>query len=241
MIGSDRSPPGRTRIDKASHPEDEQHVSGEFGVLSLGVRNDAGVAFGDDGDRIPLSLDAVGRLRAIIFGDIAHDAVDSGNPIKIGGKAGDYGDVPAAVADLDRVNALFDRYGCQHVIPQHPDPLTKEFTVTDSDGAQTDLVLLTVGAGSGIVVTGCAAVCNEANTVSVGVRVGFSTSTLSARAKTGISGIVLSHGGIAPGSGYPREQIFVPGANNEELRMACDDPVGGDITVLVTYYLVSVT
>jgi len=42
-------------------------------------------------------------------GDVAHDAVDSGNPVKIGGKAVDATSLPAAVAALDRMDASFDK------------------------------------------------------------------------------------------------------------------------------------
>lgn len=43
-----------------------------------------------------------------IAGDLAHDAVDSGNPVKIGGKATLN---PTPVAGADRTDALFDTYG----------------------------------------------------------------------------------------------------------------------------------
>lgn len=44
-----------------------------------------------------------------IQGTVSHDAVDSGNPVKIGGKA--VTGSPSAVADGDRVDALFDELG----------------------------------------------------------------------------------------------------------------------------------
>lgn len=46
-----------------------------------------------------------------ITGDIAHDAVDAGRPVKIGGKAADPASLPPDVAAGDRVNALFDLKG----------------------------------------------------------------------------------------------------------------------------------
>lgn len=52
-------------------------------------------------------------LAVAAVGNVAHDAVDSGNPAKIGGKAAT--GVPTAVADADRVNAWFDEYGRQVV------------------------------------------------------------------------------------------------------------------------------
>lgn len=44
-----------------------------------------------------------------ILGDVAHDAVDSGNPLKVGGYANS--SLPTAVAVGDRVNGLFDTRG----------------------------------------------------------------------------------------------------------------------------------
>lgn len=44
-----------------------------------------------------------------VVGTVAHDAADSGAPIKIGGKAAS--SVPAAVSASDRVDAYFDQYG----------------------------------------------------------------------------------------------------------------------------------
>jgi len=46
---------------------------------------------------------------ASVSGDVAHDAVDAGEPIKTGGKARTAR--PAAVSDGDRVNAYYNEYG----------------------------------------------------------------------------------------------------------------------------------
>lgn len=54
-------------------------------------------------------------LSSVVAGDIAHDAADSGNPAKIGGKA--VSAEPTAVTANDRVNAIFDLVGKQIVIP----------------------------------------------------------------------------------------------------------------------------
>lgn len=58
---------------------------------------------------------ASGYLSSVVAGDIAHDAVDSGNPAKIGGyaKAAAPTDV---TADGDRVNAWFLRNGAQAAV-----------------------------------------------------------------------------------------------------------------------------
>lgn len=49
----------------------------------------------------------------IITGNVAHDAADSGNPIKIGGKASIL--PPTSVATGDRVDAWFDEKGSMYV------------------------------------------------------------------------------------------------------------------------------
>lgn len=99
-----------TEVVKA---EDAAHVSGDKGYMLLAVRQDAAVALaGADGDYIPLIVDAQGRLHItpqVSAGDVAHDAADSGSPIKIGGKAAT--SAPSAVSAGDRVNAYFDANG----------------------------------------------------------------------------------------------------------------------------------
>lgn len=48
---------------------------------------------------------------ASVSGDVAHDGVDAGEPVKIGGKAFDPGTPQTAVVANDRVNAMFDLNG----------------------------------------------------------------------------------------------------------------------------------
>lgn len=57
-------------------------------------------------------------VTATSVGNVAHDAADSGNPVKVGGKAETT--VPAAVADGDRVDAWFDEYGRLVVLADSP-------------------------------------------------------------------------------------------------------------------------
>ncbi len=57
-----------------------------------------------------------GGIAADIEGNVAHDAVDSGKPVKIGGKA--HTSAPSVVADGDRVNAYFDEYGRLHTVDE---------------------------------------------------------------------------------------------------------------------------
>lgn len=59
---------------------------------------------------------------ASVSGDVAHDTVDAGEPVKIGMKAYELdGTAPqTAVAEADRVNAISDLVGRQYVATEHP-------------------------------------------------------------------------------------------------------------------------
>lgn len=60
---------------------------------------------------VKISDTASGSSAPQFQGNIAHDAVDSGNPVKVGGKATDPTSMPTAVASGDRVNAAYDLSG----------------------------------------------------------------------------------------------------------------------------------
>jgi hypothetical protein len=62
---------------------------------------------GGDGASVPVE----GEMP--VGGDVAHDAADSGNPVKIGGKASSLNGTPVALND--RVDAAFDTFGAQVV------------------------------------------------------------------------------------------------------------------------------
>lgn len=76
-------------LESISHAEDAAHVSGDAGVMSLAVRNDAGTALSADGDYTPLSTDATGALRTtttINFpGDYAEDSAHVSGDVGIFG------------------------------------------------------------------------------------------------------------------------------------------------------------
>jgi hypothetical protein len=86
--------------------EDDAHASLDYGVQVLAVRRDAAaVSSGADGDYSTFNVDANGNLYVLASlataqtlatvttvstltgGGIAHDSVDSGNPVKVGAKA----------------------------------------------------------------------------------------------------------------------------------------------------------
>ena len=100
----------------ATEIEDGASGDGDRGMKLLAVRQDSPATTSDtDGDYELLKMSA-GRLwgSSQVYGAVAHDAADSGNPIKVGGIAKTSNQ--AAVADADRVNAMFDKMGRQTVV-----------------------------------------------------------------------------------------------------------------------------
>ncbi len=100
--------------------KDAAHVSGDLGIQILGVRKDTAVALGADGDYAPLQFDSTGKLwvnaaAGSTAGDVAHDSADSGNPVKVGGKA--VSAEPAVVTAADRANFYTDLVGKLIVLP----------------------------------------------------------------------------------------------------------------------------
>lgn len=177
---------------------------------------------------------------ACINGTTAHDAADEGNPVKVGGKAVAHGSNPTAVAAADRTDWYFNRAGVPFVIGGHPNIITRSHLVADSDGAQTDAALVTVGAGSKIVVTRLTVICDNANTGDCRVAIGFGTANVPTAALAGVNGMLLDaslDGGagvtIGDGSG-----ILGVGADNEDLRLTCSDPAGGNIRISYSYFTI---
>lgn len=74
-----------------------------------------------------------------VNGGVAHDAVDTGNPVKLGGKASTT--IPTAVATGDRVNAYFDDRGRL---------ITKDDTLNSAIGAIGDAAVINGGTGSAL-------------------------------------------------------------------------------------------
>lgn len=75
---------------------------------------------------------------ASVSGDVAHDAVDAGEPLKIGGKA--VTSIPTAVSANDRVNAQFDIYGKQVVIEGLREMKGSQITTITSSTSETTVV-----------------------------------------------------------------------------------------------------
>lgn len=124
---------GATNLGKA---EDAAHASGDVGVFALGVANEAQTSLAADGDYIAQATDTKGNR--LVIGNLAHDAVDAGAPVKIGFKA--LAAQPAAVSAADRVNAMADIYGRQITMNSLREMKGNQKTTITSSTSETTIV-----------------------------------------------------------------------------------------------------
>lgn len=199
------------------------------GTLSVGVIDETGVA----------AVDALA-----VGGGTAHDAVDSGNPIKVGGVAVSGSATPTSVASGDRTRFISNQHGIPYSIAGHPNLITREFDF--GTAAQTDLNLAAavVAADERIYVTRFEALCDNANTVAVAARAGFGTANVPTASAAGVSGMIASHPGIAAGSGIicgNGSGIIAVGGAGEEPRLTSSAATSGNLHVIISYFLIDET
>lgn len=217
----------------ATYAEDDTGYGDGIGnsILSVALRLYNGASY----DRLRGDTTGVNTQ-----GNVAHDAADAGNPVKIGAKAVDLGANPTAVAASDRTNLLASRAGQLFTIGGHPNILSQNLQITDADGAQTDTAIITAAANVAIVVTAIEVTADNGNSVDVSVRIGFGTANTPA---ADAAKVLLFHPGIAAGSGVIKGNgggIIGIGASDEDLRLTCEDPVNGSVSITVTYYTVAI-
>ncbi len=179
-------------------------------------------------------------LSSVVAGDKAHDAVDAGNPMKVGMRALAHGTNPTAVTAADRTDWLANRAGIPWVIGGHPNIITRSHIIAAADGAQTDAALLTISTGAKIVITQISATMDAANSGNTAVKIGFGTSTIPAASLSGTAAILLE-GSWAGGGGHQKGNgagIIGIGADNEDLRITCGSPTAGNIRVTYSYYTI---
>jgi len=174
-----------------------------------------------------------------VTGDVANDAVDSGNPVKIGGYAGDYND-SSEVAEGDRVRALYDRTGVQFVIGGHSNVQRKVFL---ADDANTNVDMLGAVTGTGYVITSYQIVPSSDMTAT-NIRIGFGASTTPAAPTNGtsVADLLFSNSSVVAGESFREGDgsgIIAMGQAGEELRITNTAPGTGNFTVNITYFTIS--
>jgi hypothetical protein len=137
------------------------------------------------------------------------------------------------VAAGDRSDLYCDRHGSLFVLGGHPDMITQRLNYS---AAQTDVAIITVSAGTKIVVTSITVLAANANTAFPEVIIGFGATTTPTT-----TGVVATHPGTPAGGGV-REgdggSIIGVGADGEDLRITSGAATGGSISVVVKYFTV---
>lgn len=110
----------------------------EATALRVTIASDSTGVLSVDDNGGALTVDNAGTFAVQSSGSVAHDAADSGNPVKVGGKARTTN--PTAVADADRVDATFDDLGRQVVVlSQVRDLVTHQHTQIASSSSETTI------------------------------------------------------------------------------------------------------
>ena len=138
---------GTANSGDAADPADE-------GAVVLAIRDDALAGIGSpiaDGDYTGIRVDSEGKLwvASVSTGNVANDAADSGNPVKIGAHASNSIETETQVANSDRVDIKADLNG---VLLGRPHTTLEEIIserVSNTDGASTAFTNFAAG-GSGV-------------------------------------------------------------------------------------------
>lgn len=177
-------------------------------------------------------------------GDVAHDTADAGNPVKIGGVAVSGSASPTSVAAGDRTRAIFNQHGMQYTMAGHPNLITREYDFGTAAQTDVNLAAAAVAADERVYVTRIEVLCDNANTVAVSARVGFGAANVPTASATGVSGMIASHPGIAPGSGIicgNGAGIIAVGGAGEEPRITTTAATSGNTHVIISYFLIDET
>jgi hypothetical protein len=138
--------------------------------------------------------------------------------------------------------------GSLSTIGGHPNTITRTAYISDATGAQTDASIVgTISSGTRLAVTSATVTVDYQtagpNGSGVAVKLGFGASTLPADSATGANGILIDHKGVPGGGGVVLGNggaIIGVGGDGEELRLTCEDPINGGLSVTVTYFTFSV-
>jgi hypothetical protein len=146
-----------------------------------------------------------------------------------------HGSNPSAVAAADRSDALCNRHGIPWTIGGHPNIVTLKHTTITT--AVTDAAIISVSAGTKIVVTAFTVTLDNASTVFPTFLMGFGATNTPTT-----TGVIGAHGGIPAGGGFSRGDgsgILGIGGDGEDLRVTTTGTAGGNgLQIVVTYYTI---
>jgi len=123
----------------------------EATAMRVTVATDSTGVLSVDDNAASLTVDqgTAANLKTEPAGNVAHDAGDSGNPIKVGAMA--VNALPTAVANLDRANNLSDLFGRQLIA--HIDPAMQAWKSANYTTQQTGATIWDPTAGKKIAIT----------------------------------------------------------------------------------------
>lgn len=148
LTGTTSLTPG-TAAANLGKAEDAIHASGDVGVMMLAIRDDTcGATSGAEGDYEPLHTDDTGRLWVDPQGNVAHDAADSGNPIKVGARAVSTLATATMVAAADRADNVADLDSQQIVKTLCPFADIKNERIADTAGTSAASTVFTAVAST---------------------------------------------------------------------------------------------
>jgi len=107
------------------------------------------VSIDDNAGTLTVDQGTAANLKTEPAGNVAHDAADSGNPVKVGAMA--VNALPTAVANLDRANNLSDLFGRQLIA--HIDPAMQVWKSANYTTQQTGATIWDPTAGKKIAIT----------------------------------------------------------------------------------------
>jgi len=218
-------------------------VAGSANIGDVDVLTVPADPFGANADAASASGSISAKLRQIATnghpvaaaGDVAHDGVDAGNPMKLGARAIAHGTNPTAVAAADRTDLLANRAGIPFCIGGHPNVVTVKHTTITT--AVTDAAIITVGSGVKIVVTAFTVTLDNASTVFPTFLMGFGATNTPTT-----TGVIGAHGGVPAGGGFSRGDgsgILGIGGDGEDLRVTTTgNATGNGLQIVVTYYTI---
>ena len=221
-------------------------ASDSTGVLSV---DDNGSALTvDNGGTFAVQIDAgaVTSLELIddpVFADDAAFTVGTSKVMMAGVNAVAHGSAPDTADANDAGAIIANRHRIPFTLGGHPNLQSSEYITTTA--ATDDNILPAISAGTIYVITGISVVASAANTVNTSVRIGFGTASVPAQGASqadAVAKVLLSHPGIAPGSGVVKGHgggIVGIGGDGEELRITTGTPTGGSIVIQVDWFTIA--
>lgn len=135
-------------VGSVAKAEDAASASGDLGMPAMAIQKATPADTAAADDYVMLQMSG-GRLwtNGIATGDVAHDAADSGSPVKVGGKATTSQHGLTLAADADRVNYLAGVDGVQLTRPHTNLESIVSGNANNTDGTSTECI---AAGGSGV-------------------------------------------------------------------------------------------